>query len=284
MSTVDPKYRPYQEANAFFTELRAALASDLLLAEEYQRRRGFGTVESAAQGLRGALTRKRHLERRRQEGDALAETEFNLKMDRIRNFVKQRFPNAPREEHFLIYAICRDFETGDVYYGESTKAEEMLRSLSGFGRGDYHLGEFLRLGIRGVRRRLRMELCWGVARMIWPIARSIVAIAIALGIFGVVSSPFETIAVSVILLIYATVSRQQSTSALRFDLTAYRAQSQFLDVRTLLGQPASTEETRSLFEQKGNSDKSIFPVVGNYVLFAVDMIAFWHLVTAVGWI
>ncbi len=239
----------------------------------------------ASEFLRDALARRRLNALRNEQDGQLAQIEETVRFTLIEEFVAQKFPDAGREEAiFLREAISLDFETGDLWYlGEVTPLARLFRRVSGFG-GEYHLGEFLQLGMRGIRKRRRTEWRWAVARMVWPAIRNLVALAIALGIYAVLQGQFETVVVSILIMIYATGSWQALASAVGFNGGAYAADKNFLEIRELLGQPPTISEKKQKSALKDRRLRDLAEIFGYPVLALINLVALWHLLGSVGWL
>src|SRR5271154_637940 len=106
--------------------------------------------------LHEAFERRQAEQNRNVYDAAVASKEDDARSNEIHAFVQATFGEVTRDETAFFYNTIRDeFKRGgDRFVGYVTKLEEYTRRFFGF-QGNYHLGEFMFLGITGVRQMRR---------------------------------------------------------------------------------------------------------------------------------
>jgi hypothetical protein len=124
----------------------------------------------------------------------------------IHAFVQSTFGEITTNEMAFFYQTIRaEYKRRpDVFYGYITPMEGMLRRLFGF-QGVYRLGEFMFLGLSGVRKMRRTENTWAVVRMVWISLIALTTIAVALWTYSLADTNFEVAVISLLVLLYAAI-------------------------------------------------------------------------------
>ncbi len=255
--------------NEFYMNLRTALElNDPQLIKEPGRKGLF--LSHDLDSAREARRRRIQKEEANYADSMLEQIEDRIKSEHIEQFVKEHFPNASfGEERYLTEAILKELDAG-----VDTDDEQCME-------------HFLMIGLDGIRKQRRREkLKQGAKkffRYLWRIAYDLIALGLILAIYRLLVSPFETIAVSILLVIYTTISSHGMGSGLLFEVILGKADFQFLEVRKLLGKPATVSE-KDAMESTGKkiTDTTRLLSIDSFFLAIVDLIALWNVVKAIG--
>jgi len=125
--------------------------------------------------------------RRDSQDETLGSVEERIKRKHFDNFIEQYFKGCTADEsRYLFSTMDAEFKAGDNY----SDLEHCLHA-------------FLKGGLDGVRsqrskdthnRRIKSGL-----RAIWTVFKGLVEIAVVLGIYSALQTPFETITISILL-------------------------------------------------------------------------------------
>jgi hypothetical protein len=259
------------EINCFYRKLQEALESDNLNSA--------ATMEGKSLLSSCELARvKKSRERRNQrEEEKIADLELermenSVKAAHIEEFIEQHFPGTNFEEkRYLKREIRKEIDT--------------TIGLDFRGR----IEEFLTIGLKGIRKQQSKEKIKKngktALRYLWAILINLIGLAIVVSVFSTTDGTFEVIVVSILLFTYTTISSHARGSGLVFQSFFRQADLQFLDIRKILGRPATDTEREVMETAAEKIAKQYGPLLINqFAVGLVDLIAFWNVIKAVGWI
>jgi hypothetical protein len=113
----------------------------------------------------------------------------------------------------------------------------------------------------------------------WSVLSELVYLVLIIGVFSVAGSKFETIAFSVLVMIYNTVSTRISCIDLGIVYLMQRLEEAYGQVGRALGLKVSVSPAREAGKQIGRS--GIAALIHNVSIGVGSLIALWHLVTAI---
>jgi hypothetical protein len=269
VNSVDPHEKAAQDAKKFFSETRAALAADYN-GEAYSQRYGIWSFQlSDASKARIRRTRRQQIE---WDELTLEQVETTIKNHHIDELIKQRFAGATsKDKQFLRKHILKEMDAGEAYTDWNNCLEN-----------------FLALGLDGIRKKRRWDKIkrWlkAALRLLWPVFRNLIALGLVLSIYNALPGQFETVVISILLLIYASVSLNLQGSAFLFSVSSRQGEAQYSDLRRSLGKPigASEQETLDSNIQKTNKDVARV-IIHSTTMGLIDLIALWNLAKALQW-
>lgn len=250
-----------QGALAFFERLRSVVAKEDLPAY-----------------LHEAFERRQTEQNRNVCDAAVAAKEDDARSNEIHAFVKATFGDVTRDETAFFYNTIREEfrRGGDRFVGYLTKLEEYTRRFFGF-QGNYHLGEFMFLGITGVRKMRRAESIWTWIVFAWLVMLGLAKVALSISLYSYANTPFETVALSLVIFLYASIltARQQlRLTALELQRTVIAAA---IESKAHLGRTAKDEE-KHLSGLKLPTQWATIRLFGNRATsFMLSAVALWHL-------
>lgn len=230
--------------------------------------------------LHEAFERRQAEQNRNVYDAAVASKEDDARSNEIHAFVRTTFGEVTHDETAFFYNTIREeFKRGgDRFVGYVTKLEEYTRRFFGF-QGNYHLGEFMFLGITGVRKMRRAESIWTWTAFTWLFVLGLASVALSIGLYSYTNTPFETVALSIVILLYAsilTAKQQLRLTALELQQTVIAAA---IDSKAQLGRPAKDEE-RQISSLKNPIQWATIRLFGNRVTsFMLSTVAPWHLLS-----
>lgn len=247
-------------------------------AEFFERLRTAVVKDNLPPHLHDAFERKHVQIRQYAEDQELALIEDRARFDEILAFVRSTFGKVTTaEEAFFYNTIRKEFNRGgDSFVGYVSRAEETVRRVFGF-QGEYHLAEFMFIGITGVRGMRRAETIWMAVWCAWIIAVVTVATALSIALYTYLVRPFEIIVISLLLLICCNsfLARYRVRMA---SLESQSAAASYLAaIASLLGRQIKEEEARidSLTHDMTKAKLKLFGY--QLTAFAASAVALWHL-------
>jgi hypothetical protein len=258
-----------QDAEKFFSEVRAALVADYDGHDSFKRYGVWSFEMSNASKARNRRARRQQIE----SGDLqLEQVEATIKNHYISELLKQRFAGATSEdEHFLGSHILKEMEAGEDY-----------------SDGDNSLQVFLALGLDGIRKKRRWDKIKRrlktALRLLWPVLRSLIAITCVLSIYNALSGKFETVVISILLMIYTSISLNLQGSSFFFEASSRQGEAQFIDLRRSFGKPIKASEQETVNSNIQKTQKRLAPMmIHSSAMGLIDLIAIWNLLKAVQW-
>jgi len=109
-------------------------------------------------------------------------------------------------------------------------------------------------------------------------------IVVVLGIYSMLTGPFEIFAVSILLLIYSMVALQLSRAVVAFTASELKANSRFMELRKALGKPLNASVEQNIDKLNADFRRQSTPVlVYQLSLAAIDLVAFWKIISTLVW-
>lgn len=270
------KTEPQKVADALFHDIQNAL---FLLVHnfdepetqtQYAERYEIATYEIPR--IKRAASRRRETLEGGTDDDYLRSVEERIKRRHISAFVDERFKDCQLDERRYVFdLIYKELEAGNSY-------EDW----------DHCLQQLLPLGLGGIRklraREQRKDRNKNIRQVTWLIVKGILHLVVVLGIYSLLTGPFEIFAMSTLLLIYSMVALQLSRAAVAFKASELKADSQFIDLRSALGKPLNASVQQNIDRSKADHQRQSVPVlIYQFSLAAIDVVAVWKIISTLVW-
>jgi|SRR6185437_15683147 len=262
-------------AQSLYDQLKYALGihyvGNLEIQEEYCKKYAI-EKNYELPALTNAFNRRLRQMHRDSQDETLRSVEERIKRKHFSDFIEEHFKGCTGEEAKYLFSTM-DAEFKDEDYSD----------------WGHCLQTFLKLGLNGVRkqrstetRRRRIKNC---LRAIWMTLKGVLQIGIVWAAYSILQTPFETLVVSILLVIYSVVALHASASAVRWTSDTIKADSQFSDLRSVLGKPlAGYVLEPPLRMSKDLETQQVAVLIYQFTIGAVDLIALWKVIHVIGWL